>query len=40
MISLQVIGIGVVISYGIALLMKLTLVCIKAFGKKDGEANA
>lgn len=29
MISLKVIGIGAVISYGIALLMKLTLVCIR-----------
>lgn len=34
MVSLKVIGIGVVISYGIALLMKLTLICIRAFDRK------
>lgn len=30
MISLEVIGIGAIISYGIALLMKLTLIGIRA----------
>lgn len=34
MVSLKVIGIGVVISYGIALLMKLTLLCIRAVDTK------
>lgn len=34
MVSLKVIAIGAVISYGIALLVKLTLVCIKGFGRK------
>lgn len=42
MVSLQVLLIGAAISYGIALLMKVTLVCITAFSSKkedkEGEA--
>lgn len=36
MISIKVIGIGAIISYGIAFLMKMTLLCIR--GVKDGKA--
>jgi len=36
MVSLQVFAIGAVISYAIAGLMKLTLVCIQALNKKGG----
>lgn len=35
MVSLKVIAIGAVISYGIAILMKLTLVCIQGFSKRE-----
>ena len=34
MITLKVIGRGVIISYGIACLMKLTMVCIQKFSKR------
>lgn len=39
MVAFEVFGIGVVISYAIAALMKLTLVCIQKFAKdeKEGE---
>ncbi len=37
MISLEVIGIGAIISYGIALFMCLTLACIRRFGKSEGK---
>ena len=33
LIPLEVMGLGIVISYGIALMMQLTLVCIRAFRK-------
>lgn len=39
MIPLKVFAIGALISYGIALLMKLTLLCIRSFDtskKKEG----
>ncbi len=34
MITLKVIGLGAIISYGIACLMKLTMFCIQGFSKK------
>lgn len=35
LVPLQVMGLGVVISYGIALLIKVLLVIIRAFSKKQ-----
>lgn len=35
LVPLKVFGIGIVISYGIALLIKLMLSCIRVFNKKD-----
>lgn len=38
LLALKVFGIGAVISYGIAVLMKVTLVCISAMTKeKEGQ---
>ncbi len=39
MVPFEVLGIGIIISYGIALLMKITLGCIRIIGHKkdDGE---
>ncbi len=34
-VPLQVMGLGIVISYGIAVLIKVLLVGIRAFSKKD-----
>lgn len=34
-IPLQVLGIGIVISYGIAILIQVLLVCIRMFTKKQ-----
>ena len=39
LIPLQVIGLGIVISYAIALMMKVILVCIRAMKKNDKEDN-
>lgn len=35
MVSLEVIGIGAIISYSIALFMYLTLICIRSFSNKQ-----
>lgn len=35
MITLKVIGLGAIISYGIAGLMKLTMVCIQGISKTE-----
>lgn len=37
MVAFEVFGIGVIISYAIAALMKLTLVCIQKFSKTDSK---
>lgn len=37
MITLKVVVIGAIISYAIAGLMKLTMICIKAFNKEGGK---
>ena len=39
LIPLQVIGLGLVISYAIALMMKVILFCIRAMKKNDKEDN-
>lgn len=38
MVTLELLGIGVVISYGVAALMVVILKCIKAFGNDKKEA--
>lgn len=38
-IPLQVLGIGIVISYGIAVLIKLLLIAIRAFTKNEEKNN-
>lgn len=38
-VPLQVLGIGIVISYGIAALIKVLLICIRFFTKKDENNN-
>ena len=37
MITLKVIGLGVIISYGIACLMKLTMFCIQKFSQRGAD---
>ncbi len=40
LIPLQVMGLGIIISYGIALMMKVTLVCIRAMKKLFDKGDA
>ncbi|WP_167957149.1 hypothetical protein [Anaerosporobacter faecicola] len=38
-VPLKVMGLGVLISYGIAVLIKLLLSCIRLFGHKEHDSN-
>lgn len=38
-VPLKVMGLGILISYGIAVLIKLLLCCIRLFGHKEQDSN-